>query len=150
MSANFELFIRYMERQDYILCECELQPLEAFVASLEENFEIKIARMPSICMTMIQAEDSVEFQPFYLGEALTTECEVIINGQKGYGICLGDEPLRSYCIAFIDAITQLIEVDLEPVRQFLNEQGALIEQANKLENTYIQRSKVDFKLMEQD
>ena len=139
-----------MEKQDYILCECELGPLEEFVASLEGQFQIKIARMPSICMTMIQAEDSVEFQPFYLGEALTTECEVIINGQKGYGICLGDEPLRSYCIGFIDAITQLSDVDLEPVHRFLKEQGALIERANKLENTYIQRSKVDFKLMEQD
>lgn len=139
-----------MEKQDYILCECELEPLENFVASLEERFEIKIARMPSICMTMVQAEDSVEFQPFYLGEALTTECEVIINGQKGYGICLGDEPLRSYCIAFIDAITQLKDVDLQPVNQFLNEQATLIDQANKIEYNHIQRTKVDFKLMEQD
>jgi len=139
-----------MERQDYILCECELEPLESFVASLEENFEIKIARMPSICMTMVQAEDSVEFQPFYLGEALTTECEVIINGQKGYGICLGDEPLRTYCIAFIDAITQLKDVDLQPVHQFLNEQAVLIERANTIEYNHIQRTKVDFKLMEQD
>jgi phosphonate C-P lyase system protein PhnG len=139
-----------MEKQDYILCECELEPLENFVASMEEKFEIKIARMPAICMTMVQAEDSVEFQPFYLGEALTTECEVIINGQKGYGLCLGDEPLRSYCIAFIDAITQLKDVDLQPVNDFLNEQAALIDQANKIEYNHIQRTKVDFKLMEQD
>jgi phosphonate C-P lyase system protein PhnG len=139
-----------MEKQDYILCECELEPLENFVASLEERFEIKIARMPSICMTMVQAEDSVEFQPFYLGEALTTECEVIINGQKGYGICLGDEPLRSYCIAFIDAITQLKDVDLQAVYEFLNAQATLIDLANKIEYNHIQRTKVDFKLMEQD
>lgn len=141
---------RYMEKQDYILCECELKPLEDFVASIEEKFEIKIARMPSICMTMVEAEDSVEFQPFYLGEALTTECEVMVNGQKGYGICLGDEPLRSYCIAFIDAITQLKDIDLQPVNDFLNEQAALIEQADKIEYNHIMRTKVDFKLMEQD
>jgi phosphonate C-P lyase system protein PhnG len=139
-----------MEKQDYILCECELKPLEDFVASIEEKFEIKIARMPSICMTMVEAEDSVEFQPFYLGEALTTECEVMVNGQKGYGICLGDEPLRSYCIAFIDAITQLKDIDLQPVNDFLNEQAALIEQADKIEYNHIMRTKVDFKLMEQD
>src|ERR1700761_861225 len=112
-----------MEKQDYILCECELEPLQNFVASMEDKFEITIARMPSICMIMIEAEDSVEFQPFYLGEALTTECEVIVNGQKGYGICLGDEPLRCYCIAFIDAVTQLEGADLQPVHQFLNEQA---------------------------
>ena len=36
-----------MENQDYILCECELEPLEAFVASIEDFFEIKIAKAPS-------------------------------------------------------------------------------------------------------
>lgn len=139
-----------MDNQDFVLCECELEPLEKFVESLESSFDIQIARMPAICMTMIQAEDSVEFQPFYLGEALTTECEVIVNGQKGYGICLGDEPLRTYCMAFIDAIMQLEGFDKNPVNTFLNEQALLIETANNIENTFIQRTKVDFKLMEQD
>jgi alpha-D-ribose 1-methylphosphonate 5-triphosphate synthase subunit PhnG len=139
-----------MEKLDYILCECELEPLEKFVASLEEQFEIKITKMPAICMTMVQAEDSVEFQPFYLGEALTTECEVMVNGQKGFGICLGDEPLRCYCIAFLDALTQLTGAHLEPIRQFLNEQEVLIAKASQVEYNHIQRTKVDFKLMEQD
>ena len=139
-----------MENQDYILCECELEPLKAFVASIEEYFEIKIARAPSICMTMIQAEDSVEFQPFYLGEALTTECELVVNGQRGYGICLGDEPVRSYCIAFVDAITQLEAMDLSNVHAFLNEQATLIENKAILEYNQIMRTKVDFKLMEQE
>src|ERR1700760_4902591 len=109
-----------MENQDYILCECRLEPLEKFVALLEEKFEVKIAKAPTICMTMIQAEDSVEFQEFYLGEALTTECEVMVNGQRGYGMCLGDEPIRSYCIAFIDGLTQLPGADLSAVNTFLN------------------------------
>ncbi|MFI5136321.1 MAG: phosphonate C-P lyase system protein PhnG [Sphingobacteriales bacterium] len=139
-----------MDNQDYILCECELAPLENFVASLEEKFEVKIPKAPAICMTMIQAEDSVEFQEFYLGEALTTECEVTVNGQRGYGICLGDEPLRSYCIAFIDALTQLPGADLQGVNAFLNEQARLINEAAQLEYNQILRTKVDFKLMEQE
>jgi alpha-D-ribose 1-methylphosphonate 5-triphosphate synthase subunit PhnG len=139
-----------MENQDYILCECELEPLENFVASLEEKFEVKIAKIPSVCMTMIQAEDSVEFQEFYLGEALTTECEVMVHGQRGYGICLGDEPVRSYCIAFIDALTQLQGADLQSVEAFLNGQAELINKAAQLEYNQILRTKVDFKLMEQE
>jgi alpha-D-ribose 1-methylphosphonate 5-triphosphate synthase subunit PhnG len=138
-----------MEKQDYILCECSLEPLENLVASLEPSFQTTIIRMPSICMTMIQAEDSVEFQPFYLGEALTTECEVSVNGQKGYGVCLGDEPLRCYCIAFIDAVTQLKEVDQQPIITFLEEQATVIEKALQLEYNQILTTKVDFKLMEQ-
>jgi alpha-D-ribose 1-methylphosphonate 5-triphosphate synthase subunit PhnG len=139
-----------MENQDYIICECQLEPLETFVSSIEPAFEIKIVRAPSICMTMVQAEDAVEYQPFYLGEALTTECELIVNGQKGYGICLGDEPVRCYCMAFIDAITQLKEIDLSKTYQFVDEQAILIEEAKKIEYNHIQRTKVDFKLMEQD
>jgi phosphonate C-P lyase system protein PhnG len=139
-----------MEKQDYILCECELEPLENFVASLEEKFEVKIAKAPSVCMTMIQAEDSVEFQEFYLGEALTTECELMVNGQRGYGICLGDEPVRSYCIAFIDALVQLPGVNLQSLDAFLDEQSAVIDDAEQIEYNQIMRTKVDFKLMEQE
>ena len=133
-----------------ILCECELEALQAFVAGLEPGFEVLIAKEPSTCMTMIQAQDSVEFQEFYLGEALTTECEVVLNGQRGYGICLGDEPVRTYCMAFIDALTQLPGAHLGQVHRFLNEQGQLIEKAATLEYNQIMRTKVDFKLMEQE
>src|ERR1700761_4672868 len=122
-----------MENQDYILCECELEALERFVASLEEKYEVKIAKAPSVCMTMIQAEDSVEYQEFYLGEALTTECEVLVEEQRGYGICLGDEPVRSYCIAFVDALTQLPGANLAPVETFLNEQLELVNKTIQLE-----------------
>jgi alpha-D-ribose 1-methylphosphonate 5-triphosphate synthase subunit PhnG len=139
-----------MENQDYILCECELEPLEGFVASLEQRFEVKLVKAPAVCMTMIQAEDSVEFQEFYLGEALTTECEVLVEGQRGYGICLGDEPVRCYCIAFIDALTQLPGADTTAVETFLNEQLALINHALETEYNQVMRTKVDFKLMEQE
>jgi phosphonate C-P lyase system protein PhnG len=139
-----------MANCDYILCECQLQPLEEFVASLESSFVIQMARMPKVFMTMIQAEDSVEAQPFYLGEALTTDCEVIVNGRTGYGICLGDEPVRCYCIAFIDAIKQLDGEHQTKVRFFLEEQAVLVNQELKVEYDHILRTRVDFKLMEQE
>jgi alpha-D-ribose 1-methylphosphonate 5-triphosphate synthase subunit PhnG len=135
---------------DYILCECQLAPLEAFVTFHEQYFDVSIAKPPAICMTMIQAEDSVELQPFYLGEAITTECQLIVNGQIGYGLCIGDEPVRSYCIAFFDAVSQLQNVDKAPFDRFLAEQFYLVEQAKKLEYNQILRTKVDFKIMDQD
>jgi phosphonate C-P lyase system protein PhnG len=139
-----------MQDQDYILCECELQPLEAFVVTLEDTVEVKLVKEPALCMTMVQAEDSVEFQPFYLGEALTTECELLVNGTRGIGICLGDEPVRAYCIAFMDAYTQLSDADMQMVTNFLTTQSDIIEHNAKIENDLILRTKVDFKLMEQD
>jgi phosphonate C-P lyase system protein PhnG len=139
-----------MVDKDYVLCECELEPLQKFTTELEGKFDIKMARTPIVCMTMIQAEDSVEFQPFYLGEALTTECELVVNGRTGYGICLGDEPARSYCMAFFDAAVQLEGDHLPLLQAFLEEQGARIARDRKLEYNQIMRTRVDFKLMEQD
>ena len=92
----------------------------------------------------------MELQPFYLGEALTTECEVIINERIGYGICLGDEPIRSYCIAVIDALMQLNDQSKPVIEQFLTNEYQGIQHRNKVEYNHILRTKVDFKLMEQE
>ena len=75
-----------MEQADYVLCECELPPLEAFVTELEKQCTIHIVRHPAVASMMIRAEDSVEGQPFYLGEALVTECELNVDGQAGFGL----------------------------------------------------------------
>jgi phosphonate C-P lyase system protein PhnG len=146
-----------MEQADYILCECALEPLEAFVREIEQQCTVRVIREPSVGTTMIRAEDTVEGQPFYLGEALITECEVNVDGQAGFGICLGDEPVRSYCIAFIDALLQLpspgiqsSDTRLRRVNLFLSEQETLVAAAQQTEHKHIQRTKVDFKLMEEE
>jgi alpha-D-ribose 1-methylphosphonate 5-triphosphate synthase subunit PhnG len=139
-----------MQPADYILCECELSPLEAFVSELELQYKVRVIRHPAIASMMIQAEDSVEGQPFYLGEALVTECELNVDGQAGFGLCLGDEPVRSYCIAFVDALLLLADDRTARVQAFLAEQEALIDVRLQTEQTHIQRTKVDFKLMEEE
>lgn len=133
---------------DQIICECPLDALESFVRELEPQYQVVIGRYPMLCTTMIRAEDSVEGQPFYLGEALVTETVLVLDGQTGYGICLGDEPVRSYCMAFIDAA--LLLGGSPRIEAFLTAQSALLEDALQLEYNQIQRTKVDFKLMEQD
>ena len=89
---------------DYVLCECDLEPLAALVSDLEKSHAVTIVRQPSVCLTMVRTEDSLEKQEFYLGEALTTECEVTVDGTPGYGLCLGEEPVRCYSIAVADAL----------------------------------------------
>jgi alpha-D-ribose 1-methylphosphonate 5-triphosphate synthase subunit PhnG len=139
-----------MEQVDYILCECALEPLEAFVRGLEQQCVVQVIRQPQVATTMIRAEDSVEGQAFYLAEALITETEVNVDGQPGYGLCLGDEPVRSYCIAVIDALVQLSDARLPAVNAFLKEQEAYVAAQTQSEHKHIQRTKVDFKLMEEE
>lgn len=142
--------VNHIEQADYILCECELGSLTAFVQELEAEYQVKVVRQPAVCMTMVQAEDSVEGQPFYLGEALTTECELQVDGNAGYGLCLGDEPLRCYCIAFMDALLLSPDRNWRRVEAFLEQQGAAVAAREQVEYNHIQRTKVDFKLLEQD
>lgn len=138
-----------MEADDKVLVECDLTVLKAFVSEIEPNYTIKVLREPSICLTMVRAQDSVEHQEFYLGEALTTECEVAVEHKTGYGVCLGDEPERAYCIAVIDAILNDSTLYNERVRDFLNQQEQLVLAKEQEEFNQIMRTKVDFKLMDE-
>jgi alpha-D-ribose 1-methylphosphonate 5-triphosphate synthase subunit PhnG len=134
---------------DYILCECELDALRQFADQLIARESVDLVKPPAICLTMIRAEDSVEQQEFYLGEALTTDCEVAIDGQVGYGICVGDEPDRAYYMAVIDALIAGKSPKLGQIEAFLEHQLSLIRHAEQVEFGQILRTKVDFKLMEQ-
>lgn len=133
---------------DYVLCECELEPLASLVEKLEQSHVVKILKEPAVCLTMIRTEDSLEKQEFYLGEALTTECEVAVDGAPGYGVCLGEEPLRCYSIAVVDA---LLNHEGDPkIAQFLDEHRARIADREQREFNLTLRTQVDFKLMEEE
>lgn len=133
---------------DYVLCECELEPLAGLVRQLEQDHAITMVKEPSVCLTMVRTQDSLEKQEFYLGEALTTECEVAVNGTPGYGLCLGEEPVRCYSIAVIDA---LLHGNGSPVvSSFLDHHRSLIAEREEREFNLTLRTQVDFKLMEEE
>src|SRR5262245_22362915 len=135
---------------DYVLCECELAPLQRLVEGLEQRHAVTVVKEPSVCLTMIRAEDSLENQEFYLGEALTTECEVSVDGQAGYGVCLGDEPVRGYCLAVVDALAHAGGPLTPEVEMFIERHRQLIEARELEEFNLVMRTQVDFKLMEQE
>lgn len=141
---------------DYVLCECELEPLAALAGRLEQAHDIRLVKEPAVCLTMIRTEDSLEKQEFYLGEALTTECEVAVDGAPGYGLCLGEEPLRSYAIAVVDALlntplnTSVNNGQREEIAAFLEDHRAQIAERERREFNLTLRTQVDFKLMEEE
>jgi alpha-D-ribose 1-methylphosphonate 5-triphosphate synthase subunit PhnG len=134
---------------DAVFVHCDLARLQNLVLEIEARHPVQITRQPSICLTMIRAEDSLEHQPFFLGEALTTECEVQAGGVAGFGICLGEDPSRAYCLAVLDAVREA-GIDQEIVSRFAAEQAAILEERNRREFARVMRTKVDFKLLEQE
>jgi phosphonate C-P lyase system protein PhnG len=135
---------------DYVLCECDLALLKDLVIDLEQTHVVRIVKEPSICLTMIRAEDSLDKQEFFLGEALTTECEVAVDGSVGYGVCLGEEPVRGYCLAVVDALTHNGASPSPEVEAFIDTQRRLIAARETEEFNLILSTHVDFKLMEQE
>jgi alpha-D-ribose 1-methylphosphonate 5-triphosphate synthase subunit PhnG len=135
---------------DYTLCECDLEPLKQLVSRLEDSHAIEIQKAPSVCLTMIPAEDSLEKQKFFLGEALATECEVLVDGLHGFGLCLGDEPVRAYCIAVIDALLHGGRPAPAEVSALIREQGEAVARRDKNEYDLVLQTQVDFKLMEEE
>ncbi len=134
---------------DYVMCECPIESIKGFVEEIEKDYSIRVLKEPSVCLTMVRAEDSLEKQEFYLGEALTTECEVEVDGELGYGLCLGEEPVRGYCIAVLDAIIQS-NIEDSRLSDFLDTQRSVVERREKEEYARTLKTRVDFKLMEED
>lgn len=139
-----------MIRSDYVLVECELDKLIGLVKSLEKRYKLQTVKKPSLCLTMVRAEDSIEYQEFYLGEALTTECEVACNEAIGYGICLSEEPQRAYCLAAVNAIIEDQAGVPEIIASFIEKHYALLEQAERVEFNHLLKTRVDFKLFDED
>jgi alpha-D-ribose 1-methylphosphonate 5-triphosphate synthase subunit PhnG len=134
---------------DQVFAECDLDVLKALVTDLEADHSVTILNPPSVCLTMIPAEDSLDKQKFYLGEALTTECEVLVNEKPGFGLCLGDQPVRAYCMAVLDAILHGGGAIPATIDHFLQQQGAILKRKRQDEADLILQTQVDFKLMEE-
>lgn len=134
---------------DYVLCECDLEPLKELVLGLEADYTVRVTKEPSICLTMVRAEDSLERQEFYLGEALTSECEVDVDGRAGFGLCLGEEPERCYCIAVLDAFLQGGLTDPR-IDAFVEAHDAQVSSRDREDYARALSTRVDFKLMEED
>jgi alpha-D-ribose 1-methylphosphonate 5-triphosphate synthase subunit PhnG len=136
---------------DAVLCECENEALVQLVTNLESELLVEIVVAPKLGMTMVQAEDSIDFQPFYLGEVLITECQVLVNGQLGYGYCMGDAPQKAYSIAVMDAI---MHTEGHPkqndINAFIEIEKAKLLMKQLEEYNQVLKTKVDFKIMEQD
>jgi alpha-D-ribose 1-methylphosphonate 5-triphosphate synthase subunit PhnG len=65
--------------------------------------EIEITRPPRAGLVMMTVTDSLATD-FHLGEVLTTEAEVLLRGERGYGMIIGEEPRKALARAATDAL----------------------------------------------
>jgi len=65
--------------------------------------EIQIICPPRAGLIMMTVKDSLAVD-FHLGEVLTTEAEVLLGGERGYGLIIGEEPRKALARAAADAL----------------------------------------------
>jgi alpha-D-ribose 1-methylphosphonate 5-triphosphate synthase subunit PhnG len=138
-----------LENLDQVLIESPLGEVQALVEGIEKQHTVRLVREPEVCLTMLRAEDSLDAQEFFLGEALTTSCEVSVDGTAGFGMCLGEEPVRAYCVAVFDALRERQAID-EALFDTLAQMNRRREERDRREFAQTLRTQVDFKLLEQE
>ncbi|MEA3363876.1 MAG: phosphonate C-P lyase system protein PhnG [Thermodesulfobacteriota bacterium] len=114
---------------------------------LAETAPIEIVSTPRSGLTMMHVLDAFDSE-FLLGEILVSSAEVVLNGQRGYGMVIGDEPERSLARACAEVLLHgedevlknRMQKLLERERQTLNEQ-------RRHEEQLIAGTKVSFDLM---
>jgi alpha-D-ribose 1-methylphosphonate 5-triphosphate synthase subunit PhnG len=119
---------------------------------IEELGTVEIIHPASMGLVMMKAEESVAKEVFHVGEILTTDATVTIDGVFGYGIVMGNDPDKAYTLALLDALFHSAEdkwttikgkIDLDLTRQTQQQR-----QQSMQDYQLIKRTMVDFEVMD--
>jgi alpha-D-ribose 1-methylphosphonate 5-triphosphate synthase subunit PhnG len=72
-------------------------------ARIQRRYHVVPLVDPHEMLVVIKVRESAQGSLFYLGEALATECRVLLDDVFGIGILLGSERQRAFELAVIDA-----------------------------------------------
>jgi alpha-D-ribose 1-methylphosphonate 5-triphosphate synthase subunit PhnG len=136
-------------RRTKILVDGNRSLLERLTLEIEASSNVRTLRSPETSLVMSKAKDSVSGQPFYTGEILVTECSVKVDETNGFGICLGEEPEKAYCLAVVDAAFQAGHAEVPGWIRLLEEEELNLEQREKQELERILQTKVKFETPEE-
>ncbi|NPV30280.1 MAG: phosphonate C-P lyase system protein PhnG [Firmicutes bacterium] len=109
--------------------------------------EVRVIKPPQVGLVMMQARETVENEPFNLGEVLVTECTVALGEATGWGCCLGDDPERAYHLAVLDLALHLGVGPVDGIRAALLAEEERILREDGAEFANIARSRVQFEVL---
>ncbi|WP_185805330.1 phosphonate C-P lyase system protein PhnG [Bacillus canaveralius] len=135
-------------RLSKILIEGNPETLAHFAKQVEETVTVRIERSPATGLVMMKTRDSVSRQPFYMGEILVTECTVEIDGHYGLGVIMGEEPVRAYQLALVDAAFNANLMITEGWIAKLEEEERIIQRNLEKQMAMVSRTQVNFETME--
>ncbi len=127
-----------------ITAECDADRLKDWVKVIEKNHTVYRVHEPQKTLVMTKARDSAAFDPFYLGEILSTECTVKVDDNTGFGLILGDQPERAYMIAVIDAAFNGRLPEVEDILPSMMDEEIKIGEKQIMEFANSEKTRVNF------
>ena len=131
-----------------IMAEGDFQVFNDIAREIIAAGDIRVIRESRPGLVMMQARDSVDGQPFNLGDVLMAEAVVELHGCRGYGFALGDEPDQAMCRAVLEAALLCGHPLAAKIMAALKKEAAAIEEGKVREMAAIARTRVDFEVME--
>jgi alpha-D-ribose 1-methylphosphonate 5-triphosphate synthase subunit PhnG len=149
MSHNNEVGILKTELQAVIV-DTSAEMLASLLDILAEmDFEITSAPAQGLLMMNIRASDETVF---HLGEVLVTEAQVKMNGQNGYGCCMGDCADAALALACLDALSrcQTAAAPLDRINQAVKDICCQVSAQRSTQSRLAATTQVDFHSMAEE
>ena len=131
-----------------IMAEGDLQVFQEIAREIIAAGGVRVIRESRPGLVMMRARESVDGQPFNLGDVLIAEAVVELQGCRGYGFALGDEPDQAMCRAVLEAALLCGHPLAAKIAAALEKEAAAVEAGKGLEMAAIASTRVNFEVME--
>jgi alpha-D-ribose 1-methylphosphonate 5-triphosphate synthase subunit PhnG len=126
VEARFSMTDQFQE----LWLEARAEVLETWTDCLLKALgSVKVLVEPRPALVMMEARDSVEKERFCVGELLVTECQILVANKNYWGRVLGNQPLRAFGMAVLEAVEDCAPDSLDPLKErFQKEREFLVNQ----------------------
>ena len=124
-------------------------------ARLTQGWQISYETVPQTGLSLLQLQDSVFYEPYYLGEIPLSTAWVklkIGNGQnyEGAAQVMSDVPNLATSLAICDAILMNQLEGWQEVKDLMEKGRVIRQEEDKLRGAMLAKTKVDFSLLNQE
>lgn len=134
------------------LMQSPIRELKKTIDDLQKDLEVRFLQLPESGLDLIQMQDSVLGQLFYLGELSVSQCEVEImhrpsgKTQRGYSKVMIDSEDHVCLLATADALLRM-DVNFHQLENILTEGYECWAAKKEQRKSILAETRVDFSLL---
>lgn len=137
-----------MSEQQNLWIDADLRAVEEWATFLFESLgNVEVLVQPRPALVVMHARDSVEREPFCLGEVLVTECQIACRRQRFWGRVAGDRSFRALALAILAAAKVLEPDAVASLGQSFSRERERLKQGDDRQKRALGTTKVNFETM---